>query len=217
MPSHSTSIWLQLDSDETWDLCDTYSIESLSDSDGSASDREGVGRTLGRGISWAGCQLGRRLGNIPNQDSRSDSNHTPILIPIDNEAESTPDTLFEFQSESDGTASNRMGPRQSVGNWISGAGRKFERLLGQAAEQIGKGPNATMDRALVASDQFAASQSKYPPPDDLRAISRQPPPFHQLLEVAASWQWYGTQYSLTTPTEHLELSKYCKRLVHFLR
>ncbi|KDQ49516.1 hypothetical protein JAAARDRAFT_212205 [Jaapia argillacea MUCL 33604] len=206
------SLYFQLTTDELDDLRlhGTYTFQSVSSSDGSASDRLGAGRTLGNWISRAG----RRLESAAHVTSLT-SEPTPYFVfdTLDDLEELNHTHSFEVLTDSDGKSSNRIGVGRTLGNWISHAGRNLEKLLGRSAERLGKGPNAIMYRALVSADSRRSSK-----PRERHLAFYSPPPFQQLVERAL-FPGYGFGSDLYDPNvvHDPKFIKSCDQLVLCLR
>ncbi|KDQ58249.1 hypothetical protein JAAARDRAFT_57980 [Jaapia argillacea MUCL 33604] len=129
----------------------------------------------------------------------------------------------EIDDASDSTLSNQMGPGRTVGKWISKAGRKLERLVGNAAERLGVGPNAVLERILT--EVARAEELWWSEHDGLeirwhfptQILLRLPRPFPSLIEHITKVR--PREFTSITATELVttRVQAECRKLAAFLR
>ncbi|KDQ51660.1 hypothetical protein JAAARDRAFT_198922 [Jaapia argillacea MUCL 33604] len=125
-----------------------------------------------------------------------------------NETYSITDTDSSFISD-------QPGPGRTLGIVMSSMGRRLENALSGISERFGNGPNAAMDRCLVAFDRAWHSRHEWLN-DPVRSSKflRRPPPLDQLLDDVFSkshrWQWVEM-------CEDRVFTNSCQRLISCLR
>ncbi|KDQ51640.1 hypothetical protein JAAARDRAFT_500676 [Jaapia argillacea MUCL 33604] len=111
--------------------------------------------------------------------------------------------------------SDQPGPGRTLDNVISSMGRRFENALSGISERFGNGPNAAMDRCLVAFDRALHSRYEWlHGPVRSSKFLRRPPPLDRLLEdVFSSSHWW----KLVEMCEDRVFIHSCQRLIAYLR
>ncbi|KDQ59583.1 hypothetical protein JAAARDRAFT_192091 [Jaapia argillacea MUCL 33604] len=138
---HANEIPAFVDDSDSLDL----NFETDSASDSTVSNQMGPGRIWGNWIYKAGVKLEKLLGQAAE---RLGMGPNVALDHINRKVDEIP-ALVDMDGASDSTVSNQMGPGRTMGNWISKAGGKLDKLAGMAAERLGMGPNAILDRIIT--------------------------------------------------------------------
>ncbi|KDQ58590.1 hypothetical protein JAAARDRAFT_672886 [Jaapia argillacea MUCL 33604] len=163
-------------------------VESDDDSDDTVSDIDGPGRTVDNLIS----RVGRKLDNLrdrtfPPSDRRIEQ-PARVLLPrplenIDAFRSLMNRRSLETLSQSDGTASDLIGPGRTLGKAFAGVGGKVEEVLGHVGARLGSGPNAIMDRIVTLLDALQRGPSgSFDAPHRSSALFRAPRPPHVLVD-----------------------------------
>ncbi|KDQ51663.1 hypothetical protein JAAARDRAFT_501583 [Jaapia argillacea MUCL 33604] len=89
---------------------------------------------------------------------------------------------------------DQPGPGRTLDKALTIMGRRLENALSGISERFGNGPNATMDRCLVAFDHALHSRYEWlGGPVRSSKFLRRPPPLDQLLDDVFSksylWKW----------------------------
>ncbi|KDQ50906.1 hypothetical protein JAAARDRAFT_62926 [Jaapia argillacea MUCL 33604] len=195
-------------------------VESASDSDDTASDIPGPGRTLDHLISKAG----RRLDKFTNSQSVRPAPRTFTKLQVSQAREEIDafqqfagDHSFQFETDSDETVSDLTGPGRTLGNALSFAGRKLQKILGKSAERFGVGPNAVMDRIVDVVDGLTFERLPLPFKRlgrPTRHVLQSPQPFETLIQKVFEYRSDGVRNEfLNDPAFNLG----CKQLITLLR
>jgi hypothetical protein len=131
-----------------------YQLTIVSESDVTASDLEGLGRTVGNAISAGGRRIGRWLAK-----QKPPRPADPPIHPSDEPLAADDPAPLELAlvSASDLTASDHVGAGRMLGSVLSWSGTRLESWLTRTAERMGLGPSASMLRIL---DAILRSQSQ---------------------------------------------------------
>ncbi|KDQ51215.1 hypothetical protein JAAARDRAFT_73712 [Jaapia argillacea MUCL 33604] len=207
----------EFDNQSVSDLHRTHLFDALSIAS-TISDLPGPGRTLDNVLLNTGRKLEKFLFlHVPRLRRKPKSTFNPTFLQFDDLSDLDPffdNHVFEALSDGDdSTESGLQGPGLTVGKWISGAGRKLEKLLGAAGERMGKGPNTVINRTIALADTFISSlfSPSYPfvASNDVRSAVR--------TSFLPTVDRVTDQYFPEELIQKADFIDCCKKLVAFLR